>query len=174
MVAHAIAKRANGFRERHELGGESAGANNRSIFQQNAQQHLHPITRGVRHLQQAERMAGRRRVDDDQRILALVLDDRQHAKELVDPGWREVHQVRDGSPRIAVRVRPGLTEGRQDFGEPGLEIGAPGGERGGRVELADVQVRRTSAQRRGTITDRRFENVGERMRRIGGEQQHTA
>ena len=64
-IAQQRLQLADRFRDVDELGGELTRAHQRAVLQQHAQQHLHPLARRVGHLEQPQRMAGRRRVDDD-------------------------------------------------------------------------------------------------------------
>ena len=65
----------------------------RSVLQQHAQQRLHPFASRVRHLEQPQRMPGRRGVDDDRVIVGARVDDGEDPEQLVDAGRRQVHQL---------------------------------------------------------------------------------
>ena len=172
-IPQQLLQPADRFGKIDKLRGELPGAHDRSIFQQHSQKHLHPFACGIRHLQQSQRVPGRRRIHDDERILFTRFDDRDETKELVDAGWCELHQL--GRPTPSSRGGGiGRAQHRANLIQRRFEARAARGQRRRRVELADAQVSGTAANADGLVADPLAEDVAKGMRRIGGEQQHRA
>ena len=149
---------ADRLRHLDELRRELTRTDERAVLQQHAQQHLHPLARRVGHLEQPQRVTGRRGVDDDDVVDGAGVDHGEDAEQLVDAGRREVHQL---GGRRSPRRRPVGAERRGDLVERRFELRAPVGQRAGSVELADDQVRRRAGNRR---RQRRRRRRGRRRR----------
>ena len=73
-VAQQVLQPTNLAGQFDEIRGERPGPDNLSIFEQHAQQRLHPVARHGWHFEQPQSMPGRRGVDDDGVVGATRLD----------------------------------------------------------------------------------------------------
>ena len=120
---------------------------------------------GFRRGKQPQRVPGRRRVDDDEVVRLHVREplDLHQSDQFVDAGKRQVQQ------RVDVAAIEPCTM-LQDVSKGAPMILEPARERAGGIELDRVEAAPDLARR-----GRQFhvERVAERVRRIGGDDQHA-
>ena len=95
---------------------------------------------------------------------------REDPEQLVETGRGQVNEIFDDDAVVG-RIEAGAAPERLEDRVDRLEVApAARGEEGRRVDLAHAQARRRAGHRRGLVADVGVEDVGERVRRISGEE----
>ena len=130
-------------------------------------EHLRQASEGLRHLEEAQRMAGGRRVDDDLVVRADVGQSREldETDELVDSGERERQQ-----PVDVLVIEVGAPRG--DRVEGLVTRSEPAAERAVRVELCGVELSGCASDAAGLGAEAFGECVREGVGRVGRDDQH--
>jgi hypothetical protein len=130
-------------------------------------QRLNPGVHRIRHPQELQRVAGRRRVEDDQIEMPLAVDDQ--IDDAIEQG--DFQQTGRGRRHVDLLVRLLQHVRAEHPPDVALHVGDVARRLSFRIDLERRQVR---VQLPFGGTDLALEDVRGRMRRIGGHQQHAA